>query len=66
MIDTITDGTRIVTEFQKPTRIPLQLRPVQALDQALTQASVVGAAGNESNCPSLISLIGFSEVTIIT
>ncbi len=66
MIDTITEGTRIVTEFQKPTRMPLQFRPVQALDQALTQASVVGCEGTASSWPSRISVIGFSEVTIIT
>ena len=29
-IDTITEGTRIVTELKKPTLMPLQLRPVQA------------------------------------
>ena len=64
-IETITLGTRIVTEFQKPTRRPLQVRPVQADDHAFTQASKVGASGSENIEPWRISSIVFSDVTTI-
>ena len=56
----------IFTEFQKPTLMPSQLRPVQAVVQALTQGSKVGARGSAKMLPSRISGMPFSEVTTIT
>ena len=51
------------TEFQKPTLMPLHSRPVHADDQALTQASIVGADGSARMLPSRISSMGLSDVT---
>ena len=65
-IETITEGTRIFTELKKPTLMPLQVRPVQADDQALTHASMLGAEGSARRLPSRISGMVFSDVTIIT
>jgi hypothetical protein len=65
-IDSMTDGTVICTEFQKPRDRPSQLRPVQASDQALTQGSKVISTGGAKMLPSRISGMPFSEVTIIT
>ncbi len=53
-------------EFQKPVLSPLQVRPVQAWDQALTQGSNVTSRGGEKTFPRRISGIPFNEVTIIT
>ena len=61
-----TDGTRMRSELKKPTLMPWQVSPVQAEVQALTQASMLGAAGRASRLPCRISAIGFSEVTTIT
>ena len=42
----MTLGMRMRTEFKKPTRTPPQFRPVQADDQALSQAANPGAVGS--------------------
>src|SRR5690349_21663013 len=63
MMDRITDGMRMRTEFQKPTLMPLHSRPVQADDQALIQASKVSVAGQATILPSRISSMGLREVT---
>ena len=52
--------------MKKPTWMPLQLSPVQALDQALLQAAKVRSNGSAKMLPRRISGIVFSEVTIIT
>ena len=65
-IETITEGTVIRTEFQKPRERPSQFKPVQALDQALTQGSKVISTGGEKMLPRRISGMPFSEVTTIT
>ena len=62
MIERITDGIRIRTEFQKPTLMPLHSRPVHADDHALVQASNVIAAGRAMMLPSRISSMGLSDV----
>ena len=66
MIEIATEGTRIRTELKKPTWMPLQLSPVQALDQALLHAAKVRSNGSAKMLPRRISGIVFSEVTIIT
>jgi hypothetical protein len=63
MIEQITEGIRMRTEFQKPTLMPLHSSPVQAEDQALVQASNVSVAGRATMLPSLISSMGLREVT---
>jgi hypothetical protein len=50
-IDTMTDGTVISTEFQKPRESPSQFRPVQAVAHALTQGSKVISSGGEKMLP---------------
>ena len=65
-IEKMTDGTRIRIEFQKPTRTPSQVRPVQADHQAFGQASRVKARGQERICPSRISAIDLNEVINMT
>ena len=56
----------IFTEVRKAGASPSQRNPEQADDQAIDQASSVGALGSDSMSPALISAIGFSDVTIIT
>ena len=65
MIETITDGTVMTTEFQKPDLRPSQFNPVQAVDQALAQASKDTSEGRAKTLPSRISGIVFSDVTIM-
>ncbi len=65
-IDRITDGTVMRTEFQKPRESPSQLRPVQAVDHALTHGSKVISSGGAKMLPSRISGMPLSEVTTIT
>ena len=65
-MDTITEGTVIWTEFQKPARRPSHFRPVQASDHALTQGSKVISTGGAKMLPSRISGIPLSEVITIT
>src|SRR5258708_36961895 len=65
-IEIATEGTRILTELKKPIWMPLQLSPVQALDQALPHAENVTSAGNAKILPRRISCIVFSDVTSIT
>ncbi len=65
-IETITDGTVMRTEFQKPRDRPSQLRPVQAVAQAFTQGSKVISSGGAKMLPRRISGMPFSEVTTIT
>ena len=43
------------TELKKPTRMPLQVSPVQAANQALIQAAKVGALGRPRMLPWRIS-----------
>ena len=50
----------------KPRERPSQLRPVQAVAQALTQGSKVISSGGAKMLPSRISGMPFSEVTTIT
>ena len=45
MMEIITEGTVILTEFQKPMLNPSQVRPVQASLQALTQGAKVISTG---------------------
>ena len=54
------------SELTKPTRMPLQVRPVQAANQALLQAARLGAVGRPRMWAWRISGMSFSEVTIIT
>jgi len=56
----------IFTEFQNPGARPWQFRPVQALLQALTHASKLGACGKAKILPKRISGMVLSEVTTIT
>jgi len=65
-IEIATDGSRIRTELKKPTWMPLQLSPVQALAQALLQGSKVRSDGGAKIVPRRISGIVFSDVTTIT
>src|SRR3954449_1632535 len=62
-IERMTEGTRMRSEFQKPTLMPLQASPVQAEDQAVIQGWSVGAAGQARMLPSRTSSMGLSEVT---
>ena len=66
MIETITDGTVMRTEFQKPRDSPSQFKPVQAVAQALTQGSKLISTGGAKMLPSRISGMPLSEVTNIT
>ena len=66
MTEMMTLGIRIRTEFQKPTRIPSQVTPVQAEDHALPQASKLSDPGREKIEPVRISGMVFSEVISIT
>ena len=65
-IEMITLGTVIFTEFKKPGLSPSQSRPVQAVTQASIQGSKVSSAGRLKRCPSRISGMPFSDVTIMT
>ena len=65
-IETITLGTVMRTEFQKPRDRPSQFNPVQALAQAFAQGSKVISIGGEKILPRRISGMPFSDVTIIT
>jgi hypothetical protein len=59
-------GIRMRTEFQNPTRTPPQFNPVQADDQALTQAAMLGAAGRVKIEKVRTSSDVLSEVAITT
>ena len=60
-------GRKIFTELRKPTLMPLQASPVQALDQAVDQAVVSKALGQaEEYGPGRISSMVLSEVRTIT
>ena len=64
-MEMITLGTVIFTELRKPGLRPLQSRPVQACSQASAQGWKVISPGKLKRCPSLISGIPFSDVTIM-
>ncbi len=66
MIDSASDGSRMRTEFQKPTEMPLHSSPVQADDQACAQGSKVMATGKAKMLPMRISDIGLIEVMPMT
>ena len=53
-------------EFQKPTRTPSQVSPVQADHHACGHASNVKALGQDRICPSRISAIDLNEVISMT
>src|SRR5580704_1399413 len=59
-------GTRMRTEFQKPTRTPPQFNPVHADDHALIQASMPGALGSVKIENVRTSSDDLSEVAITT
>ena len=65
-IEISVEGTVMRTEFQKPRERPSQLRPVQAVAQALAQGSNVTSTGGEKMLPRRISGMPFSDVTTIT
>ena len=58
MIEIITDGTMIRTEFQKPRDKPSQLMPVQACDQAFTNDRHISRNLGISSFPSLVIAAG--------
>jgi hypothetical protein len=62
----MTLGTRMRTEFQKPTRTPPQFNPVQADDHALIQAAILGAVGNVKIENVRTSADDLSDVEITT
>ena len=62
----ITDGTVIITEFQKPELSPWHFNPVQASAHAFTQGSNVISMGGEKILPIRISGMPFNEVITIT
>ena len=65
-MEMMTLGMVMRTEFQKPLESPSQLRPVQAVAQALTHGSKVISTGGAKTLPKRISGMPFSDVTIIT
>jgi hypothetical protein len=64
-MDTIVLGTVIRTEFQNPTLMPSQYKPVHALSQAFAQASNVGFIVGTKMLPLLIASISLSDVMIM-
>ena len=56
-------GTRIRTEFQKPTLMPSHSSPVQASAQASIQGCKVSALGQARMLPRRTSSMVLSEVT---
>ena len=65
-MERIVEGIRILNEFTKPTLTPVQFSPVQALPQALTQASKFSDQGSSKMLPCRICSIVFSEVISMT
>src|SRR5215469_8909007 len=62
----MTLGIKMRTEFQNPTRTPPQFSPVQADDQALIQAAMLGAAGRVKIENVRTSSDVFNDVEITT
>jgi hypothetical protein len=62
----LTEGRVIFTEFQNAGPMPSQVRPWQAEPHAKTQGFMVRLCGGAKRLPRRISLMSFSEVTIIT
>ena len=56
----------IFTELKKKRPMPVHSTPTQAEDQALAQASKLGATGSDRRLPVRISSALFKEVAIIT
>ena len=64
--DSATDGTVILTEFQKAPAMPSQLSPWHAEPQAVTHGATVRCWGSAKMLPRRISPMSLSEVTTIT
>jgi len=65
-VEMATAGSTKLTEFQKLPLRPPQLTPVQALDQALIQASNEICSGSAMRLPPRMSSSVFSDVVSIT
>ena len=64
--DMMTLGINIRTEFQNPTCTPPQFKPVQAANQAFTQAAMLGDAGRLKMEKVRTSSDVFSDVAMTT